>query len=81
MTPQIIEQSASTPDQLQQSPSGMMILLMKFEMIREIADTVRQDGDLDLRRPRIGIMLAILLDHTCLRLFFESHITPQLLDY
>ena len=50
MTPQIIEQSASTPNQYT-VPSGMMILLMKFEMIREIADTVRQDGDLDLRPP------------------------------
>ena len=54
---------------------------MKFEMIREIGDTVRQDGDLDLRRPRIGIMLAILFITPVFASFVRAILTPPLLNY
>jgi len=53
---QIVQQPPSLAHQFQQSPSGMMIFLVDFKMLIEIADTVSQQSDLHLRRPGIGLV-------------------------
>jgi hypothetical protein len=56
--PEIIQQSATTPDKLQQTTSGVMVFLMEFEMLRQIGDPVRQHGNLDFRGAGIAVMLS-----------------------
>jgi len=45
---QIIEQTATTPDELEQSPSGMMILFMSSEVFSEVGNTGTQESNLYL---------------------------------
>ena len=49
----IVQKPAPLTDQLQETPPGMMVLLVGFEVFRQILDPGTQEGDLDLRRPRI----------------------------
>jgi hypothetical protein len=55
----IIEKPASLADQLEQSPTGMMILLVRLEMLRQVLDPGAQQGYLNLRRA--GILLVQLV--------------------
>jgi hypothetical protein len=43
-----------------------MILLVSLEVLRQLADPLAQDRDLDLRASSIRIMGAELLDNVCL---------------
>jgi hypothetical protein len=40
----------------------MVVFLVDLEMVREVADPFGQESDLDLGRPGICVMQAILLD-------------------
>jgi len=40
----------------------MVILLVCFEMLRKIADSLRQNSDLHLGRPRVTVVNLIILD-------------------
>jgi hypothetical protein len=44
---QVVEESPSLTDQFQKTSSRMMVSLMGLEMLREIADALTQQGDLD----------------------------------
>jgi hypothetical protein len=65
----IVQQPATPSDELQQTTPGMVVLLMEFEVLRQIADPVRQDRDLDFRRTGIAVMLPVLLDQFGFRFF------------
>src|SRR5262245_24410769 len=45
---QILEEPAPLADQHEQASAGMMILLMRLEVVREAVDALRQERDLDL---------------------------------
>ena len=47
-------------DHLQQTTTGMMILLVLFQMIRQILDTSRQYSNLYLWGPRVTFVNSIL---------------------
>src|SRR5207249_4003168 len=59
---EIVQQPSATSDQLQQTTPRVMIFLVEFEMLGQIADTVGQYSNLNLRRPGIAVMLPVLLD-------------------
>jgi hypothetical protein len=48
-SPQIIQQPSPLPNQFQEPPAGMVILLMDLEMICEIVDPVAENGYLNFR--------------------------------
>jgi hypothetical protein len=52
----IVEQSAASSDQHQQSSAGMMVLLMDLQMFGKIGDSVGQKSNLHFRRSRIGLV-------------------------
>ena len=46
---------------LEQAATGMMILFVLLQMLREIPNTSRQNSNLHLRRTRIALMDSILI--------------------
>jgi hypothetical protein len=59
---EIIEEMAPLPYQFQQPSSRMVIFHMGLEMLGQIIDPFAEDGDLNLRRPRIRGMSPVSLD-------------------
>jgi len=58
----VIEQSSSLTNQLQKPATGMMILLMGFEMFGQIFNSGAQKSDLHLWRPCIFVMYPVILN-------------------
>src|SRR5436190_17056542 len=52
---EIVEQTAALADHLEQAATRMVILGVALEVLGEIGDAFAQDGDLNLRRARVGI--------------------------
>jgi len=50
---EIIQKSPPTIDHAQQSLTGVMILLMRTEVLGELIDSRRQQRNLDFRRSRV----------------------------
>jgi hypothetical protein len=46
---QVIKQFAPPRDHFKQSSSGVIVLVMNLEMLRQLVDALRQQCDLDLR--------------------------------
>jgi hypothetical protein len=66
---EVIQQPTPTPDQLQQSSAGMMILLVSLEMLGQVGNAVGQYRNLNLRRSGIFFMPPMLGDQRCFRFF------------
>ena len=57
---QIIEKPPPLPDEFQEPPAGVVILLVLFEVVRKIGYSSAEQRDLDLRRSRVsGVQLEI----------------------
>jgi hypothetical protein len=67
---EIIQQPPPPPYQLEQSPPGMVVFLVRLKMFGEIRDAIGQDRNLDFRRSGVRIMPPILCDQFCFG-FFE----------
>jgi hypothetical protein len=67
---QVAEQFSALAHKLEQSVSGMKVMLVLFKMFGEILDPVGQQGDLDLRGSGIVFMLLELLNHALF--FFDT---------
>ena len=66
---QILQQLAALTYQAQQRALGSEVVLVAFEVFRKVADTVREQRDLALRRTRVGVGLSVLTEK--LLLFFS----------
>lgn len=53
---EVRQEPPSPPDQLKKAASRVMIMPMRPEVVGEAIDPFGQEGDLDLRRPRIGVV-------------------------
>src|SRR5712692_10051989 len=62
---QIVEKTATASDQLEQSAPAVVVLRMRLEMLRQIADAIRQKCDLHLRRAGVVVVGAILRNQIC----------------
>jgi len=51
---QIVEQLTALPDQFEKAATGMMVLLMALEVLRQIRDSLAEQRDLHLGRTRVG---------------------------
>jgi hypothetical protein len=56
LTLEIAQEPAPLAHQLEQPTARVLIVLVVFEMVGEVIDSFREDGDLDFRRP--GVLLA-----------------------
>jgi hypothetical protein len=72
---QIIEQVTPLADQLEQSPSRMMIFLMRLEMLCQIRDPVAEKRNLHLRRAGVFVMRSELLNYLLFSLSVQWHDT------
>jgi hypothetical protein len=76
-SPQIVEETATLTDELEQPPAGMVIFDMAFEVLGEMADPRTQQRYLNFRRTRVGRVKPILTDDVLgapLRRFHSSSV-------
>ena len=59
---QILQQRAALTDQAQQCALGSEVVFVALEVFCKVADTVRKQRDLALRRTRVGVRLAVLAE-------------------
>ena len=62
---QVVEQAPPLADEHQQTTTRVMVLGMDPEVLREIGDAFRQEGNLNLRRSCVGLAAGELLDDFC----------------
>src|SRR5947209_15035981 len=53
---EVVQQAATPADHHQETAAGGVILLVRLEMIRQIADPFAEHRDLNFRAPRIAIV-------------------------
>jgi hypothetical protein len=70
VTLQVLQQSTSLSDHFQETPTTVMILGVRTEMVCEIVDPVREQRDLNSRGSGVLVVLSVLFDRRCL---FKSH--------
>ena len=54
---EVVQKASSLADKFQQPPTAVMILFVYLEMLGQVCDTLGQNGDLDLGRTGITVML------------------------
>src|SRR5574337_27842 len=59
---QIAEQAAAMIDHLQKTTAGMVVFLVRLEMVGQLLDARGQQRDLYLRRTGVGRRAAVILD-------------------
>jgi hypothetical protein len=60
---QIAQEAPALSHQLDQSPTGMVVLSMDLKMIRQVADALAQDGYLHFRRTGVGVMQPVAINN------------------
>src|SRR3954454_7453486 len=65
---QIVQQAAALADHHQKTPPGGMVLFMALEVLRQLADTLAEYGNLDFRAARISLVCTEAVDHVGLAL-------------
>src|SRR5438270_1475799 len=58
----VVEQAATTADEHQESPTTVVVLLVDLQVVGELVDALRQQRDLHLRRPGVGVVDFVLAD-------------------
>src|SRR5438067_5157045 len=58
----VVEQPATTPDEHQESPPTVVVLLVDLQVVGELVDALGQQRDLHLRRPGVGVVDLVLAD-------------------
>jgi hypothetical protein len=53
---EIVEQATPLADQHEQAAARAVVLLVRFEVVRQLPDPFADDGDLNLGTPRVGRM-------------------------
>ena len=51
---EVVEQATPLADQHKQAAARAVVLLVRFEVVCELADAFTDDGDLNLGTPRVG---------------------------
>ena len=59
---EVVEQAATLADQHEKTAARAMVLLVRFEVIRQMANPFTKQRDLDFGAARIGGMRAVLVD-------------------
>ena len=59
---EVVEQAASLADQHEKTAARTVVLLVRFEVIRQLANALAKQRDLDFGAARIGGMRSVLVD-------------------
>jgi len=59
---EVVEQAATLADQHEKTAARTVIFLVRFEVIRQLANTLAQQRDLDFGAARISSVGAVLVD-------------------
>ena len=59
---EVVQQATTLADQHEKTPARAMVLLVRFEVIRQLANPFAKQRDLDFGAARIGGMRAVLVD-------------------
>lgn len=59
---EVVEQATPLADQHEQAAARAVVLLVRFEVIRQLANAFTNDGDLNLGTPRVSRMRLILVN-------------------
>jgi hypothetical protein len=65
---EIVEQATPLADQHEQAAARAVVLLVRFEVVRQLADAFADNRDLDLGTPRVRRMRLIPVNHRLLLL-------------
>ena len=65
---QVVEQAATPADHHEKSPARAVILLVRFEVFRQLTDALAQKRDLNFGTPGVGSMCAIRVNDGLLSL-------------
>src|SRR5690606_24840187 len=68
---EVVQQPATPADHLEQPPTPVEILGVRAKVPREIVDPLREERDLNLGRPRIGLVYLVPIYRRC---FFKRHV-------
>src|SRR5439155_1349762 len=60
--PDVVEQPAATADEHEQATTAVVVLLVGLQVLGEVIDAPREERDLYLRRPGVGVVDAVLGD-------------------
>jgi hypothetical protein len=71
---EIVEKTAALAYHLEQSLTGVVVLGVDLEVIRQILDASGQNRDLDLGRPGVRVVDSIVLDQLVLVISRERHL-------
>jgi hypothetical protein len=72
------QQGCPFPDHFQQPASRRMVLQVRLEMLRKVVDSLRQEGDLDVRGTGVCLVLPMLFEDSGLRLDCHHGLSPLL---
>jgi len=78
---QILQEPPAPGHHGQQAASRVMVLLMRLEMLGELADPLTQDRDLHLRGTRVGRMHPVQPDHSTFDVSRQCHLEWMLLVF
>src|SRR5688572_30022041 len=70
---QIVEQTPTLADQLEQAAARVMILRVNFEMLGEVVDAVAEQRDLHFRRTCIAVVRSVRADDPALAVLGKRH--------
>jgi len=70
---EVIQKAPSLANELQQAPAGMMILLVRLEMLGQMIDPGAQQGNLHLRRAGVIGVVCVLGDNFLLLFRLRCH--------
>ena len=59
---EVVEQATPLADQHEQAAARAVVLLVRFEVIRQLANAFTNDGDLNLRTPGVSRVRLILVN-------------------
>jgi hypothetical protein len=60
--PQVLQKSPPFPHHLEEAAAAVMVLLVGIEVIPEVVDSSRQEGDLDRSASPVSVMQLVFLD-------------------
>ena len=76
----VVEKTAALTDHLVHAKTAVVILLVDLEVLGQLSDALREDGDLDLRGTGVVLVGLVVLDNNGL-LVFGNHFLRSFQDF
>jgi len=75
---EVAEEPATLRDHLEEASPRVVILEVGLEVLREVPDALREEGDLDFGRPRVALVRTELVDELRFFLCVKRHLLENL---